>query len=363
MLRPFVNLLLIGLILGWASPLLAADSGAKPVTRTMALPIDKTPPKYPRRALANGREGWVIVSYVVTTEGRVIDPVVEDSSGIRDFEKAALKVVKKWQYEPATYAGVAVEQCHTTHRITFKIEDSTGARDFFVRGYQQTSELLDNSDPEGAQEILTGLMQKDGLNLYETARAWLMQAAIADARDDDREKLRSYYRAGVANGEWMEPKVQAQILRAIFIMEVGNGNYAAAMKAYEQLVAMPAHPPEDLVDIENAAAEIQAQVASSATLSTPGLIERHGSGEEGEAIWYHSPLRRTIAFDEIDGKAGNFELRCEWRRYRDKVDPARVWRIPEGWGDCQIIVFGQQGTRFKLLELPDQPPDAATEDG
>jgi len=362
MLRPCAKLVLLGLILGWVSPLFAQDSGAKPVTRTMALPIDKVRPKFPRNAATNGREGWVIVSYVVTTKGRVSDPLVQDSSGIPAFEKAALKAVKKWQYEPATYNGVPVEQCHTTHKITFAIEDNAGARDFFVRGYGEASELLVNSDPEGAQEILTRLMQKDGLNLYETARAWLLQAAIADARGDREETLRSYYRAGVSNGEWMEPEVQAQLLRAIFIMEVGNRDYAAAMKAYESLAAMPQYAPEDLVEIENAAAEIQAQVASSATLSTPGLLERHGSGEDVDPIWYYSPLRRTIAFDKIEGKASNFELRCEWRRYRDKVDPARVWRIPESWGDCQIIVFGQEGTRFKLLELPDPKTETTTED-
>lgn len=359
----FKNIVLIGLMLAFGAPPGATDSDGKPVTRTMAVPIEKTPPKYPRRALASGREGWVILSFVVTTDGRVKEPVVEDSSGIRDFEKAALKVVKKWEYKPATYNSMPVEQCHTKHRITFSVDDSTGARDFFVRGFREAGELLDNSDPEGAQDILTGLMEKEGLNLYETARAWLLQAAIADARNDDVEKLRSYYRAGVSNGQWIEPEVQAQILRAIFIMEVGNGDYAAAMKAYEQLAAMPAYAPEDLVEIENAAAEIQAQVASSATLSTPGLIERHGSGKDADPIWYYSPLRRTIAFDQIDGKASDFELRCDWRHYRDQVDPEQVWRIPESWGDCLIIVFGKEGTRFKLLELPDQTPDAATEDG
>jgi len=46
-----------------------------------AKPIKRIAPHYPRSELTQGRQGWVQLSYVVTTAGEIVDPVVENSSG------------------------------------------------------------------------------------------------------------------------------------------------------------------------------------------------------------------------------------------------------------------------------------------
>ena len=88
-----------------------------------AKPVKRTPPSYPRAELVRNQQGWVQLSYVVTPEGEVIDPVVEDSSGSRLFERAALRTVRQWSYEPATWDEQPVQQCQTKVMITFALED------------------------------------------------------------------------------------------------------------------------------------------------------------------------------------------------------------------------------------------------
>ncbi len=45
------------------------------------LPIVKVSPQYPRRALAQGMVGWVIVEFVITEQGTVRDPFVVSNCG------------------------------------------------------------------------------------------------------------------------------------------------------------------------------------------------------------------------------------------------------------------------------------------
>lgn len=72
--------------------------------------ISKPAPEYPGFALAQGKEGWVIVSYVISPTGEVVEPMIEDSSGTEAFERAAMRAVEDWRYAPATWNGEPVER-------------------------------------------------------------------------------------------------------------------------------------------------------------------------------------------------------------------------------------------------------------
>lgn len=61
------------------------------VHRIYAKPVVRTAPNYPTIELREGQQGWVELNYVVTTDGTVVEPVVEASSGSRAFERAAIK--------------------------------------------------------------------------------------------------------------------------------------------------------------------------------------------------------------------------------------------------------------------------------
>ena len=86
------------------------------------LPIVKVAPIYPPRAAARGLEGYVIVSYTVTTNGETRDvQVVESSSTL--FERAAIESAQKYKYKPRIIDGTPVEVAGVTTRIEFVLED------------------------------------------------------------------------------------------------------------------------------------------------------------------------------------------------------------------------------------------------
>ena len=109
------------------APTVAADTsiggpGGMNIAEGDYLPIVRVAPVYPARALSRGLEGYVDLSFTVTTAGTVKDPIVIESTSSL-FERAAIRAVLKFKYKPRVVDGVPVEVPGVKTRITFKIED------------------------------------------------------------------------------------------------------------------------------------------------------------------------------------------------------------------------------------------------
>lgn len=86
------------------------------------LPIVRVAPVYPARALSRGLEGYVDMSFTVTTAGTVRDPIILFSTSSL-FNRAAERAVLKFKYKPRVVDGVPVDVAGVKTRITFLIED------------------------------------------------------------------------------------------------------------------------------------------------------------------------------------------------------------------------------------------------
>lgn len=86
------------------------------------LPIVRVAPVYPARALSRGVEGYVDMSFTVTTTGTVRDPVVTFSTSSL-FDRAATRAVLKFKYKPRVVDGVPVDVPGVTTRIRFQLEE------------------------------------------------------------------------------------------------------------------------------------------------------------------------------------------------------------------------------------------------
>ena len=87
------------------------------------LPIVKVAPVYPRRAQTRGIEGYVIVEFVVTRTGAVINPVIIESKPPGIFDRAALSAAVKFKYKPKVVNGEAIDVAGVRNRITFELEN------------------------------------------------------------------------------------------------------------------------------------------------------------------------------------------------------------------------------------------------
>lgn len=86
------------------------------------LPIVRVAPVYPARALSRGLEGFVDLSFTVTTTGTVKDPIVLQSTSSL-FERAAIRAVLKFKYKPRVVDGIPVDVPGVKTRISFQLEE------------------------------------------------------------------------------------------------------------------------------------------------------------------------------------------------------------------------------------------------
>ena len=165
---------------------------------TPASLLERRSPVYPAGALSSGKEGWVMMSFVISPTGDVTEPMIEDSSGIEAFERAALRSVEGWKYTPATENGEPVEQAMVKTRIQFQLEDKArGASPAFTSKYRKIAALISERDFAAAEPLIAELEFGERTNLYEDAWFWWTKYVyLAESGSTDTEEMRRRAPAG-----------------------------------------------------------------------------------------------------------------------------------------------------------------------
>lgn len=86
------------------------------------VPQVKVQPLYPLRAQARGIEGWVEVAFSIDETGQVVNPRIVGAEPPGVFERATLKAVRRWRYQPLLVDGKAVAQDEVRAVIDFVLE-------------------------------------------------------------------------------------------------------------------------------------------------------------------------------------------------------------------------------------------------
>lgn len=330
-----------------------AEAKANEVARISAFkpatPLERVNPRYPSLAARKGREGWVRLSYIIDEEGRVKDPVVEDFFGSSSFKRSALSAVKKWQYDPAIKDGEPTQQCHQAVQLDFTIGGKTGATRKFIKAYKNVDEIFKAGNVEAADEALKELLSWDTLNRYENAWLLNLESQIAREQSDIEREAKSLTRLLSSNGQKrfnnavFDDDYVAYILQRKILLDAQRGYYADALKSYSRLQEMDEQQPriDEIAAIVN---QIETSIASEKNLQVPVSM-----GDNGR--WFHTLVRNKFAFNNIQGELDTVEVRCDSHREKFTVAEAHVWHIPQSWGQCQVMVKGDEATTFDLIEV------------
>ena len=85
-------------------------------------PLVRVPPEYPMSALRSETEGFVVLKFTVTETGSVINPVVLRSSPPGVFDRAAMRAVVRFKYQPQ-FANGKPTSVVTYTKLTFVMAD------------------------------------------------------------------------------------------------------------------------------------------------------------------------------------------------------------------------------------------------
>lgn len=90
-------------------------------SRREATPVFRVNPVYPHGPLQRGIEGFVDLGFDIDEKGATQNITVIAAQPERVFNKAAIKAVSKWRYEPRVIDGEGVYQSGLSTRIRFTI--------------------------------------------------------------------------------------------------------------------------------------------------------------------------------------------------------------------------------------------------
>ncbi len=100
----------------------AAGVGLKGAAGGAAVPLVRIEPRYPPKALREGKEGWVKLRFTIAADGTTKDIEVLDAKPRRLFEAEARRALARWQYQPRMVDGRAVEQPGEQVQLDFVLE-------------------------------------------------------------------------------------------------------------------------------------------------------------------------------------------------------------------------------------------------
>ena len=81
----------------------------------------RTSPRYPKRAMQFNITGWVNVYFTVTPSGETANIEVISAEPADVFDKAAVKAVENWEFQPVRYRGQVISR-RAAARLVFNIE-------------------------------------------------------------------------------------------------------------------------------------------------------------------------------------------------------------------------------------------------
>jgi TonB family protein len=314
-----------------------------------AEPLRRVDPRYPKSAARDGKEGWVLMSFVIDEEGLVQDPVIEDFAGDRTFRRSALNAIRNWTFTPAMKDGKPTQQCDAAVRLDFSMADPGGASRKFVKSYKQAVAYVADKDIDKAEKILDKLESGNDSNRYENAWMSSLDTRIAEQLGDDARELRAIKRTlsnslshskekEIFNAEYIDYLRQRQ-----FILETNLGQYADALATAKTIAEL--ENGESLISpLKSVIEEVEGFI-----LSDEHIILSVDMPESG--AFFHSLVRNQFAFADIQGELETVEVRCETHREKFTVAEEFVWSIPEDWGQCRVMVTGEQDTKFMLVEV------------
>lgn len=81
--------------------------------------LKRVEPTYPRLAVDLSYEGWVELDFQVDEEGNAVNIETSQGERIKTFEQAAIKAIKKWQFEPSTNLNTGSTMLSEPMKTTF----------------------------------------------------------------------------------------------------------------------------------------------------------------------------------------------------------------------------------------------------
>ncbi|MFT6919405.1 MAG: hypothetical protein ACJA2G_002041 [Cognaticolwellia sp.] len=68
--------------------------------------------------------------------------------------------------------------------------------------------------------------------------------------------------------------------------------------------------------------------------------------------WHYALVRNQFTLTNIKDKLNKIDIRCANKRHVYSIKNNNTWKIPDAWQQCHVFIFGEDNTKFNLVEHP-----------
>lgn len=308
-------------------------------------PIERIHPKYPVKAAKEGRSGWGRYSLVIEKDGSVSNVIELASSGSKDFSKASIKAIKQWKYTPALENGEPVQQCVNTVQMNFKMKNGKGGvRKKFGRKYKRAVEALEGKDYATLEKLIEDMKAFEYRHVAENNFLHAISASYAKALNDKQKQFTHLSNIKHLDEDKASKAYKLSVLNERFLLAVNLNLFQAAFDIYENLKKLPS-AAKHIDKYQKIVGQIDEFIGGSDQLVIQGDIQQ-------SPYWHYSLVRNEFSLTDISGSLHKLDVRCANKRHIYTIESDSTWKVPASWKNCSLFVYGDDDTRFKLVEHP-----------
>lgn len=302
-------------------------------------PLKMTPPSYPKDEVSSGIEGWVQLNFMVDPNGKPYEISVMESTGVKAFDKAAIRMIERSTFEPARLSGRAIDSGTLLKVIFTMYTPELSARREFVAAFKDFNKALQSGDRAKADASFAELKVR---NLYEDAYYNLGKFQYAHQWGTEAQQIDALKAAiaGEKSPRYLEKKTFIGVLNSLLTLQIKGQDAGGALKTWERLKA---------VDLKGSAQwqptidNLGTLQKTKATIRTPGRIQ-----ESGHA--FATLFKNRFSIEVTSGSISDLKLRCEKQYLIFRYQPDLQYSIDGRNSDCTLELVGEPGTAFALVQ-------------
>ena len=349
------SVLLIALIISSFSVYAGNDENIAKVLRkgTKAVPLNIDAPVYPRRALERHIEGWVIVGFIIKSDGTTDKIEVLNSSIDNHFDDAAIEATLSRTYEPSTLRGEPVMQGNMSVRYVFQIKQSEGGVSrSFLKVYRKASRAVDDEDFELAKTLIDKLDGEERRLMAEVCYIDMLKARYFDKLGNAKATLKHVERALVIADTSASKPIYIHLLKQAIVANGKANNFRISLEHYNTLLEIDGElAPDD--PIHKFVSHEKQILNGESNIQTTGTVSRtcRNCGTSGGYFWGHMLNRSRFSIDQVVGEVYEIEIVCQSSSVMVVYAPEMAWSVNQDGSECSIRVYGEKDTSFRLVEL------------
>lgn len=292
-----------------------------------------------------GREGWALFNYIVTKEGRVIEPLVLDYSGDEYYLRKARKYLTKLEFKAASYQGQAIATSTSGliyHGMRLSRKDNRLAGKQFIEQYELTQKSMAGGELELAGQQLNELRNNYTKNLAEQAWfAWLSStyAYLAEQHFDFvRESRVSTYLAY----RRLTNQTLGKAYLNLYHGQMFLGHYKGAMQTLDRL------QKSGRIQLSESDRSKLWQAAESQLNSSQITVSKYKFYKNSYV--QHSVHRPVIKLLSDTTSILDIQLRCPNNMQRITLTTGNRIDAGENYEQCELLMLGEEGNKVVLQE-------------